>query len=77
MQSCFRAAWATPLSDSHLEVLGECGRDGGGRKRRISHLLHWAGEGGGELEVELSSESCGWEGDGAPNFRIKLGHLKL
>lgn len=48
---------------SPLEILGECGRDGGGRKGRISHLLHWAGEGGGELEVELSSE-CLWMGRG-------------
>lgn len=58
------------LGDSTRSVLGSHleGPEGFGggvwvgwwrSKGRISNMLHWAGEGGGEFEVELSSE-CLW-----------------
>lgn len=58
-------------------VLGVVGGMGEVARGRISQMVHSAGKGGGELDVELSSECLlmgrGW----APNFKIKLGHLKL
>lgn len=34
-------------------------------------------KGEGNLRLSCHPNACGWEGDGAPNFRIKLGHLTL
>ena len=49
---------------------------GGDREGRISQILRETGEGGGELEVELSSE-CLLGRRWVPNFRIKFGALKI
>lgn len=66
---CFFGGWGGGVGD-------ESSWDGGGCKGRISQILHGTGEGGGELEVELSSQ-CLLGRELTPNSGITFRALKI